>query len=257
MRWKAIGDSVTGSSHTQTNRPCEDAISFGIVDISKTNQVLVCCISDGAGSAKHAAAASAYVTSKTIDILTEKLLAEPIISEEDIYLIAEELYEGLTLMAQDLQDPVYEFSCTWLGAIIYENRAIFFQVGDGVVIRSDKTGYYSHIWWPDNGEYQNSTCFLIDDKHLGNLRITVIDEQINEIALLTDGLQLLALSVENQNVHQPFFTALYKVLRMADDEEKLSTLNTRLAEYLDSSMINNRTDDDKTLFLATRLTNEI
>jgi hypothetical protein len=35
--------------------------------------------------------------------------------------------------AEELQEPMYEFSCTWLGAIIYENRAIFFQVGDGVL----------------------------------------------------------------------------------------------------------------------------
>jgi hypothetical protein len=40
---------------------------------------------------------------------------------------------------------------------------------------------------------------------------------------------------------------------MADSADKTEMLNKRLAEYLDSTQINERTDDDKTLFLATRL----
>ena len=42
-------------------------------------------------------------------------------------------------------------------------------------------------------------------------------------------------------------------MRMVDTSEKTEFLDTMLAKYLDSTAINARTDDDKTLFLATRL----
>jgi hypothetical protein len=53
-------------------------------------------------------------------------------------------------------------------------------------------------------------------------------------------------------VHQPFFANLFPALRRAENEEHLSILNERLAAYLSGDAINGRTDDDKTLLLATR-----
>ena len=93
----------------------------------------------------------------------------------------------------------------------------------------------------------------MDDPSLGNLNITILDERVDEVAIFTDGLQLLALNTETSSVHQPFFTSLFHVLRMAGDTEKQELLTGRLTEYLNSKAINDRTDDDKTLFLATRL----
>jgi hypothetical protein len=76
---------------------------------------------------------------------------------------------------------------------------------------------------------------------------------VDEVAIFTDGLQMLALNMESRTVHQPFFSDLFRYLRMANDADKVSILNGKLATYLDSPGINGRTDDDKTLFLATRL----
>jgi hypothetical protein len=86
-----------------------------------------------------------------------------------------------------------------------------------------------------------------------NLKIIKILEPVHEVALTTDGLQMLVLNNETSTLHQPFFTSLFKGLRIADDSEKIEILNKKLREYLSSSIINERTDDDKTLFLATRL----
>ena len=143
-----------------------------------------------------------------------------------------------------------------LGCFITNKNAVFFQIGDGAIVRNDGTGHYVTIWWPQNGEYLNSTSFLIDDKNFGNLQVTILDEKIDEVALITDGLQQLTLNTETEQVHQPFFKSLFSLLRTADDEKKISILNQKLIEYLRSDQINNRTDDDKTLFLATRLDKE-
>ena len=252
MTWKAIGQSATGTSHTSAGKPCEDAINYRLVAGVNGNEALISCISDGAGSARYAAFASAFCTASAVEHLSELAMRDVAIREEDIFRMAEDIYDGLVAASEETGELLNEYSCTMLGCYITTDRAIFFQVGDGVIVRN-VDDLYNYVWWPDNGEYQNTTSFLIDDKNLSNLNILILEEQVNEVAMLTDGLQLLALTTETRQVHQPFFTGLFRYLRLASDAEKIAILDTKLAEYLNGDAINSRTDDDKTLFLATRI----
>jgi hypothetical protein len=86
-----------------------------------------------------------------------------------------------------------------------------------------------------------------------NLKTAIIAETIMEIAVFTDGLQMLALNNETTTVHQPFFYDMFKWLRKANNTENIGILDKKLKEYLDGNVINSRTDDDKTLLLATRI----
>jgi len=250
--WKAIGQSTTGTSHTAAGKGCEDAIQYRILTDADGNETLICCISDGAGSTKYGGFASAYTTQKALDTLAFSFGNKEEVTEAEIYAMVEDIYDGLLIEAEAQNEELNEYSCTMLGCYITGDRAVFFQIGDGAIIRDDGSGFYTTLWWPHNGEYQNTTSFLIDDNTFSHLHITILEENVQEIAMFTDGLQMLALSMESNTVHQPFFTDLFTVLRKADDEHKLSVLNRKLAEYLDSKQINDRTDDDKTLFLATR-----
>ena len=67
--------------------------------------------------------------------------------------------------------------------------------------------------------------------------------------MLTDGLQMLALDFKAARVHDRFFEPLFRTVRNSPDEE---ALRTSLLEFMDSKRVNERTDDDKTLLLATR-----
>lgn len=252
MSWNAIGQSVIGSSHIQVGKPCEDALHYKVVTDPKGNDVMICCASDGAGSALYAAQAAEYVTGHAVTILGEWIETGMRIVEADIYRMAEHIYDGLEYEAALAEAELYEFSCTLLGCVIYKDRAAFFQTGDGAIVRNDGSGYFSYIWWPHNGEYPNTTSFLVDDKNFANLNILTIAETVNEVGLFTDGLQMLALSIEGRNVHQPFFANLFTWLRKAETEEQVALLNDKLATYLTGDLINSRTDDDKTLFIATR-----
>jgi len=253
MKWKAIGQSVTGISHAAVGKGCEDAVQYKVVQDMNGDEVLICCVSDGAGSAQYAAWASGFTVKKMMDGLSDAIADAGQITEALIYQIAEQIYDGLNAEAEEKQVELNEFSGTLLGCCLAKESAVFFQVGDGAIVRNDGSGYYIPVWWPHNGEYQNSTAFLIDDRAFGNLNIAIIGERVDEVAIFTDGLQMLTLNTEGRNVHQPFFTGLFRFLGMADDEEKVTVLNRKLHEYLDSSVINARTDDDKTLFLASRL----
>ncbi len=252
MSWKAIGNSVIGTSHTAVDKTCEDAIRYEVVNNGKED-ILICCASDGAGSAKYAAFAAKFCTEQIVETLSAFAQASSRVGESEVFTLVEDCYFGLEREALTSGDELNEYSCTLLGCYLTPTRSVFFQIGDGAIIRNDGNGYYTHCWWPENGEYQNTTSFLVDDSSFSNLNVSILDERVDEVAMFTDGLQMLALNMEARQVHQPFFIDLFKFLRQANDAEKVTILNRKLAEYLDSAQINSRTDDDKTLFMATRL----
>jgi hypothetical protein len=253
MMWKAIGQSVIGTSHLATNKPCEDAIAYRIVNTSNNGIALICCVSDGAGSAVYAQEASAIATQKAIELFEEYIVAGKEVDNSVVIAIAENIYDKLASLAEERSVEINEFSCTFLGCVLLPEKSVFFQIGDGAIIRDDNGGGYAAIWWPQNGEYSNTTVFLIDDINFSNLKITILNERINEVAIITDGLQHLTLNNETSSVHAPFFSDLFKWLRMATKPEEVEILNNKLKEFLSGQMINSRTDDDKTLFLATTL----
>ncbi len=253
MSWKVIGQSVIGSSHVQAGRGCDDAHHYQIIKTAGNDEALICFASDGAGSAKFAAQAAETSVRVAVELAGELFCDHESLNEENLLLLAEKAYDRLEQLAAKAEVPKNEFSCTLLGVILLPGKAGFLQIGDGAVIRNDGNNYFTHIFWPHNGEYQNSTAFLIDDPNMRHLKVKTVEEDIHEIGILTDGLQMLALNNETQTVHQPFFTNLFHWLRKANEPEHVSILNNKLADYLSGDIINSRTDDDKTLLLATKL----
>ena len=74
---------------------------------------------------------------------------------------------------------------------------------------------------------------------------------MHELALFTDGLQALALHFVSREVHAPFFEPMFERLRQEPPGDAPG-LEAELRAFLDSAEVNRRTDDDKTLVLATR-----
>jgi hypothetical protein len=253
MIWKVIGQSVIGASHIQSGKQCEDAINFKVIESSTQDDILVGFISDGAGSAKFAGEASQLSVKIGVDLVQEFLKQNRILEERHLLELAETIYFKLQDQATINNVELSEFSCTLLGFIVFSGRACFLQIGDGAIVTNDGNGYFNFIWWPHNGEYQNTTTFLIDDPNFKDLKIKIVESSVTEIAVFTDGLQMLALNNETISVHQPFFTDLYKWLRFAHEQDHISILNNKLIDYLSSELINSKTDDDKTLLLATKV----
>ncbi|MGA0525444.1 protein phosphatase 2C domain-containing protein, partial [Escherichia coli] len=63
----------------------------------------------------------------------------------------------------------------------------------------------------------------------------------------------LALAFETKLPHQPFFEPMFSVLRRTEPSD-CEGLSAQLGQFLNSPQVNERTDDDKTLVLATRRT---
>jgi len=142
-----------------------------------------------------------------------------------------------------------DYACTLLGAVIATDFSAYFQVGDGAMVVYD--GEYKIIFFPDTGEYANTTFFVTDENVYDHLHIQIDPGRIDEIALFSDGLQRLVLHYKSKTAHGPFFEPMFSVLRKQSSGYS-DTLNKKLEEFLSSKAVNERTDDDKTLVMATQ-----
>jgi hypothetical protein len=143
---------------------------------------------------------------------------------------------------------VRDLATTLAVVIAGPQSSTFFQIGDGgIIVRSH--GVYGIVFWPQSGEYANSTNFVTSDDYRDRLEYLTIPEACSHIALLTDGLERLALSFNQQTPHAPFFEPLFNALRTTDDVPGLSE---GLRNFLGSKSVQNRSDDDKTLIIASR-----
>ncbi len=160
-------------------------------------------------------------------------------------------HRALAQLADEANLPAREFACTLLGAVVAADRALFLQIGDGVIV-IDSGEDYRPVFWPQTGEYANETHFATDPDAIARLESVALTEPIAEIALLSDGLQLLALHYQSRRAHAPFFRPLFHRLREHAEPGCPAALAAALERFLASPALSQRTHDDKTLILATR-----
>jgi hypothetical protein len=73
----------------------------------------------------------------------------------------------------------------------------------------------------------------------------------DDIAVFTDGLERLALQFDTGSAHAPFFDSMFRPLNVAPSGYR-PELETSLVDFLNSEKVTNRTDDDKTIVIASR-----
>jgi Protein phosphatase 2C len=98
----------------------------------------------------------------------------------------------------------------------------------------------------------NQTNFITQDNALEILEFELEERCIDEIAMFTDGIERLVLDLQEKTVHAPFFRTLFGWLLKTEPAavgEEISASEV-VSRYLGSKQINDRTDDDKTLILA-------
>ncbi len=249
--WKVIKASTVGTSHTESSLPCQDDCYADVIYIADGLDYLVCLVSDGAGSAKEGGKGAELACTTAISSI-EATLNNPksILDEACIEEWVREIQKTIYKMADANSLTARDYACTFLGALLSPSKSVFFQIGDGAIVASN--GYTQGVvFWPESGLYANMTNFITEDDALANLNVSVTSSRIDEVALFSDGLQRLALSFEQRTPHSPFFEPMFSVLRNLKPVE-LESFDEKLRSFLNSPQINERTDDDKTLVLATR-----
>jgi hypothetical protein len=258
--WRYIAASVIGTSHEKAGGTCQDANDCQIYASPAGEKVLTAAVADGAGSAVCGGEGAVRTCRALLGLMDEHLesgrTVEQITRDTVISWIAtiqNLLEEEARVVARERRD----FACTILGLLVGESCAACFQIGDGVIVLADSDGHaYGHVFWPDRGEYANTTHFITEDDGIEHLQFESVKRRIAEAALLTDGLQAIALNYQQRTAHEPFFNGLFAPLR-TEEAGCSRELSESLAAFLSSPRVNEKTDDDKTLVLASRTVSEL
>ncbi len=252
MTWKHLSLSVTGKSHSDRNEPGQDYHRTGAIRVSDRN-FFIGLAADGAGSTTHGGNGAEIVCeSMYLQILSTIRKEEHFssIANDDIKAWISMSREAIVARAKEEGQRVKDYACTLIGVVVANDHTLSFQIGDGCIVMGEKGGYRT-VFWPEQGEYANTTCFITDDDFLEHIKIDRKDNPPEELALFTDGLQNLVLSFSSRTVHEGFFRPLFAALRN-EPENGCGNLITHLSVLLSRDDVNARSDDDKTLILAVK-----
>ncbi len=244
--WKSVFASVIGYSHADNQQTCQDACHA-----QADQHYWIGIVSDGAGSATHGGEAANYVVEHLPAYIHS--IAPGDMTLEQLSHCVDQLKQALCYLAEHKGLSPRDYACTLLIAVISQNQAWFAQIGDGAMVVSNGSTQ-GVVFWPEQGTYANMTHFLTDDTALAHLQLCEVTVSIMEIAMLSDGLQRLALNYSQKTPHHEFFAPMWQQLRR---RQHLPLLHQQLEIFLHSASVNDRTDDDKTLVLATRLSVDI
>lgn len=248
--WQVIGASVQGTSHLERNVPCQDA---HLCRTLPSGELLI-AIADGAGSAARSDEGATLAVQRAIALLDCALRDAPPEDEAAWRALMTQAFAGareaIVQHAGQEASPLRDFSTTLTCAILSDDRLIVGQIGDGLAVAQDAEGGLISTAQPQRGEYANEAYFLTMPQAGEYVVMQVHRLAARALAVSTDGLLRLALKLPGYEPHAPFFKPLFAFIAGATDE----TLATQqLAGFLASPRVCARTDDDKTLVLAARV----
>ena len=246
--WTWAAASRRGTGHIDMGERRQDA--FRVVTVDPGFLVAVAC--DGAGSAPYGGLGAA-LAARTLSVMAEAWVAESraLPPPEQLELWTVIALQKIEMAAARLGTTANDFATTVVFAVSDGTSTTIAHIGDGAVVaRATETNEWVDLSWPESGEYAATTFFLTD--LVPRLRISVVAGlAIDRLALLTDGLERLALDFARRMPHTPFFDGLFRPIEDSVVSGQDLSLSRRLGSFLSSDAVNARTDDDKTLILAT------
>jgi hypothetical protein len=247
MSWTWANASCKGTSHIRAGTNCQDATKC--ISIGDDEPVLVAVVSDGAGSARYGGQ-GAIVACRTISecARTHFHKTSTMPNEDELWEWIDTARDRIGYFAQKRSSEIRQFAATLVAALATDRETLILHIGDGAAVLQIG-GEWVVPSWPANGQYA-STTFFITDEPSPSLEIVPVNMVSSAIALFSDGIERLALNFAQRSAHAPFFDGMFKPLLHVSTDGRQSELIAALRRYLDSTAVNERTDDDKSLILA-------
>jgi hypothetical protein len=247
--WRFAAGQGTGTSHEKLNLPCQDRVHCSMLE---REGALIAVLADGAGTA-GLAQDGAEIAVSTVSAIAQLGVRAGRKDYEEV------LREAATLARQRLSEAASERSvsmrdlaCTLLAVIVAPVGGAALQIGDGAIVIGTQPAAWRWVFWPQKGEYANTTFFLSDDGALAQAEVAALPDETLDVALLSDGLESLALHFGTRTAYGPFFKTAFAPLHARNETGEATALSHSLAKMLTSPAVRARTDDDASLILATR-----
>ena len=247
--WRFAAGRATGTSHEKLGKPCQDRYAcVALVD----EDALVAVVADGAGTAEHAHLGAQLAVTTMSDLVQLGVRA----GRKDYRDI---LREGAALARQRLVEAAgdarvapRDMACTLLAVILTPFGGAALQIGDGVIVTGTAAAEWRWAIWPQKGEYANATFFLSDERALAQAEVVDVADDVQDVALMSDGMEPLALHFASRSAHAPFFRTVFAPLHASTAQGESAELSQAVVNLLGSAAVRARTDDDTTLVVATR-----
>jgi len=215
VRWRFASASVVGTSHERSGAPCQDNHACRVLPDQNKVPILVVVVSDGAGSADKSEIGSALACCSII-----------------------EQAQGFFEAGRTVRNFTKEDADKWV-------RVVRGRIGKQAE--------------DDNGMMRDYACTLL---------VAIVSEDASAFFQLGDGAIVGSAAnndwccvfwpqrgeYANKSAYAPFFERMIVPVRASTACEQDPQLSQALNTYLASPLITARTDDDKTLVLATRRT---
>lgn len=259
--WRHAGASVVGTSHLRSNGECQDFHAVNLVSAWGGAKVVIAAVADGAGSAKRSLSGAREACHTFFECAMRAVahLGQELDYLEDAFArdTLEDIRARIGDVAAEAQESLAAYACTLLGAIVADHATFFFQIGDGAIVyRMDdcEADAWRLALTPQRGEFANETIFVTRGDALDRISIARITGRVVEFALMTDGIEHLAVKMATGEPHKRFFEHVFSGLRASTIAGRADTHERWLEAFLASPPVCARTDDDKTMVICSRQT---
>lgn len=243
--WKVAFACVAGTRHVSHNLPCDDAAGSFVA-----GQLLGVAMADGAGSASRGGLGASLAVRAALASIQYRYLNGDPTNEEAAPAILRSAFRCAvkSLIDEAVRSTVAprDLACT-LMVVVSDGRFVAAgQVGDGAVVIRDASSELYTLSAPSNGEFANETPML-GCGDFADVGISIVAQRaIREVAVCTDGIQRLALTMPAATPHAGFFVPLFGGIGGMTEVAAEKALTT----FLQSPRVAARTDDDKSLLVA-------
>lgn len=254
-QWRIAHASAIGQVHLKQNTQCQDRFACRAVETKNDGEVLIAVIADGAGSTEKGqigaqTACEIFVREISAFLDCENASVKFLNADFGKRWISY-FQRKIAETARNDKKEIREYASTLVAAVVGEKYAAFYQIGDGAIVFSvaGETENYRFAIEPAEALYVNMTDFLTDAAAAEKIRFECVEKEIEDLILFSDGISPVAVNYQTNEPHAPFLKPMLAPLR---NENSLYGLNEKLAGFLASPKINEKTDDDKTIILASR-----
>lgn len=242
--WRCVGASMCGTSHKTGGVPCQDAHYWQV----GAGDLLIAAVADGAGSADFAEVGAAVACKSAVTAFyakgqvsgNDKGIRS---SLSDAFKAAQKAVKS---EAATRKVEVRQLATTLILVVATPELVGAAQVGDGIAVVQDREGNITGVTKPDSGEHVNETTFLNSRSDLKHVQFSVWRGGLTHVAILSDGLQRLALNMPSGVPHPPYFAPLFKFVSNTPESTQAQQ---QLQTFLASPRVTDNTTDDLTLVL--------
>lgn len=257
QHWRIAAATAAGASHLRDNIPNQDAVAHRVVEVGQ-GQVVVVAVADGAGSAPRSDAGSRIAVDAAVASVAEEINRRPAAAFSEgmaASMVREAIKRAKTEVERyGRRQGIHprELASTLIVAFASDSLMTAAQVGDGAVIAFNIGGSDAMtLCEAHTGEYANETTFITSRSKPHEIASVghASGHDYDALALITDGLQNLALKLPEREAFMGFWNPILNDLAHTDEPEAVPG---RLHAFISGERVQSRTSDDVTIAIAAR-----